>query len=425
MNEKVVAERLEIFAPLNGFLMRPETIPAAIAAMTPAGAGVFIDPVSNVLKAPVAGEICQMPQSFHSLTIRTAPGIEITVHIGIGSEKLAGKGFEALVKNGDRVFAGQELISFDADFVATNADSLLTCIVVTNPSVISSINRESGSVTAGSDVIFSVTPVKAPAPKPCEPLIEPVPVPFQSEEAPRRVERFAGIAVSKGISTGKLLKVRSEKFDCSDRGKGGKFEQAEFNNAIRRAILQLSSIGAKLKRAGNLESAAIFTTQAELLENHELLEMVERAIISGKSAPSAWQKAFNTHADKLLALNDQVLAVKAHNMRDVGARVMRILLSIEEKPLKLCENQVIVADDLTPSTFAGLDMASVAGICTTSAGDASYVGIFADAMPFPVIIGLTPKVFDLADGLDVKVDGDNALLTIASATDSEIGEEKP
>ncbi|HQB83330.1 MAG TPA: PTS glucose transporter subunit IIA, partial [Candidatus Rifleibacterium sp.] len=191
MNEKVVAERLEIFAPLNGFLMRPETIPAAIAAMTPAGAGVFIDPVSNVLKAPVAGEICQMPQSFHSLTIRTAPGIEITVHIGIGSEKLAGKGFEALVKNGDRVFAGQELISFDADFVATNADSLLTCIVVTNPSVISSINRESGSVTAGSDVIFSVTPVKAPAPKPCEPLIEPVPVPFQSEEAPRRVERFA------------------------------------------------------------------------------------------------------------------------------------------------------------------------------------------------------------------------------------------
>jgi glucose-specific phosphotransferase system IIA component len=424
MNEKVSAERLEIFAPLSGFLTPIETIPDPVFAQKLVGDGVSLDPTSECLKAPVAGEIIQLHASSHALTIKTASGVEVLVHIGLDTVKLGGRGFEALVKKGDLVEKGQELIRFNADLVATSARSLLTQIVISNPESVSEIIKETGTVEAGSDVIFSVIPVNVPELPQFEPFAEPVaePFPVQIEDAPHRLDRFAGIAVSKGISTGRLLKVRSEKFDCNDRGKGGKFEQAEFNNAVRRAVLQLSSISDKLKRAGNLESAAIFATQAELLENHELLEMVERAIIAGKSAPSAWRKAFNAHADKLLALNDQVLAVKAHNLRDVGARVMRILLSIEEKPLKISENQVIVADDLMPSTFAGLDMALIAGICTTSAGDASYVGIFADAMPFPVIIGLTPKVFDLADGINVRVDGDNALLTVVSATDSKVGE---
>ncbi|MDD3147012.1 MAG: glucose PTS transporter subunit IIA, partial [Candidatus Riflebacteria bacterium] len=163
MSAKVSAERLEVMAPLSGFLMALETVPDPVFAQKLVGDGVSIDPVSNVLKAPVAGEIIQIHSSSHALTVKTPHGIEILIHIGLDTVKLGGKGFEPLVKKGDNVTLGQDLIRFDADFVATNARSLLTQVVVTNPESISELLRETGSVDACSDVIFTVIPAAAPA----------------------------------------------------------------------------------------------------------------------------------------------------------------------------------------------------------------------------------------------------------------------
>lgn len=53
------------------------------------------------------------------------------VHVGIDSVKLEGKGFEAFVKDGDKVKKGDLLLKVDVDYVASNCPSLATPVVCT------------------------------------------------------------------------------------------------------------------------------------------------------------------------------------------------------------------------------------------------------------------------------------------------------
>ncbi|MDD3147036.1 MAG: phosphoenolpyruvate--protein phosphotransferase, partial [Candidatus Riflebacteria bacterium] len=393
-----------------------------------------------------------------------------------------------------------------ADFVATNARSLLTQVVVTNPESISELLRETGSVDACSDVIFTVIPAAAPArveqsgnsqriisdsfvvvnpsglharpasvlaglarqfecelhlqkgdrtanarsvsavmglevekgdkivlvangpdaqkavdhilPRLREGLGENLNAAAAEQQTAFKkgektaINQLAGIGASRGVAIGRVLKLKPEKFDIIEQGRGSKYEQAEFTNAVKRAILQLSSLEDKLKRGGNPERAAIFAAHADLLDDPELLELVERAIIAGKSAPFAWNKAFNAHAMRLQGLNNQLLAARANDLRDVGFRVLRILLSIEEKTLEVSDKQVIIAEDLTPSNIVSIDKELVVACCTVAGGATSHVAILARSMGLPAIVGLDPAALDLEDGLMVVVDGNNGLLTV-------------
>ena len=64
----------------------------------------------------------------YAVTITTAQGIEVMMHIGLDTVQLRGEGFSPKVAEGQAVSAGDTLIGFDADFLATNAKSLLTQI---------------------------------------------------------------------------------------------------------------------------------------------------------------------------------------------------------------------------------------------------------------------------------------------------------
>ncbi len=502
------ADRIEIFASLSGFLMPLEMVPDPVFAQKLVGDGISLDPTSNVLKAPAAGEIIQLHAAAHALTIRTASGAEILIHIGLDTVKLGGKGFEALVAKGDAVRLGQPLIRFNADFVATNARSLLTQVLVSNPEAVKDLKRESGVVEESSDVIFSFLPAtlsdKASAPasaaaqrvvsetivivnpagihaRPASVLAgmarqfncdlqlqkgdravnarsvsalmalevardDKVVLVATGEDAekavayiaPRLAEglgenlsaaaaeqkeeyvraettkagQMAGIGASRGVAIGKVLRLRSEKYDIPEAGRGYKYEQAEFSNAVKRAILQLSSLQDKLKRSGNPERAAIFAAHAELLDDPELMELVERGIMTGKSAAFAWHTAFTTHAARLQSLNNQLLAARANDLKDLGYRVLRILLSIEEKSYNLADKQVIIAEDLTPSTIVNIDKELVVACCTISGGATSHVAILARSMGLPAIVGLDPAALELEDGTLVVVDGNRGILTV-------------
>ncbi|MBU1106469.1 MAG: phosphoenolpyruvate--protein phosphotransferase [Candidatus Riflebacteria bacterium] len=501
-------EKVDVFAPLSGFILPLEIVPDPVFAQKLVGDGVSIDPTSNVLTAPVAGEIIQLHAASHALTIRTSCGAEILIHIGLDTVKLSGKGFDALVSKGAMVTVGQPLIKFNADFIATNARSLLTQVLVTNMESIQELKRESGSVEEGSDVIFSFLPAAAPVgsesalsasahrvvsetvvvvnpsglhARPasvlaglarqfsCELQVQRgdrtanarsvsalmalevekddkivlVAIGEDAEKAiehivPRlkdglgedlaaaaaeqkqqfvkaettKVGQLAGIGASRGVAIGKILKLRSETYDIPEAGRGHKYEQSEFGNAVKRASLQLSSLQDKLKRAGNPERAAIFSAHAELLDDPELLELVERGIMAGKSAAFAWHAAFTTHADRLRGLNNQLLAARANDLKDLGYRVLRVILSIEEKNYNLIDKQVIIAEDLTPSNIVNIDKELVVACCTVSGGATSHVAILARSMGLPAIVGLDPAVLDLEDGTMVVVDGNKGILTI-------------
>lgn len=153
---------LELMAPLSGILVPLESVPDPVFARKLVGDGVSIDPTSQTLVAPCAGTIIQVHACGHAATLETAQGIEIMMHIGLDTVRLKGKGFTTHVKAGDRVTAGQPLIDFDGDFIATHARSLLTQILITTPDRVAALRPATGVIEAGKTKILSLDLVLAP-----------------------------------------------------------------------------------------------------------------------------------------------------------------------------------------------------------------------------------------------------------------------
>ena len=150
------AARLEILAPLSGVLIPLESVPDPVFAQKMVGDGISLDPTSGELFAPVSGVVTQLHQAHHALTITTAEGIEVLVHIGIDTVLLKGEGFKPAVKQGDQITAGQLLISFDVDLVARKARSLLTQILIANVEKVLRFVPASGLVEAGKSVALTI-----------------------------------------------------------------------------------------------------------------------------------------------------------------------------------------------------------------------------------------------------------------------------
>ncbi|MFZ4535348.1 phosphoenolpyruvate--protein phosphotransferase [Propionivibrio sp.] len=148
--------RLELVAPLSGVLVPLATVPDPVFAQKMVGDGVSLDPTSGVLLSPVAGTVTQLHKAHHALTISTAQGIEVLLHIGIDTVMLKGEGFTPKVRQGDQVEVGQTLISFDVDLVARKAPCLLTQILIANVEKVTRFIPASGLVVAGKSVVLTL-----------------------------------------------------------------------------------------------------------------------------------------------------------------------------------------------------------------------------------------------------------------------------
>lgn len=152
MSSTSVATRVELVAPLSGIMVPLEQVPDPVFAKKMVGDGFSIDPISSQLVAPLDGEVIDLQRSGHAITIRSAEGLEVLIHIGLDTVRMQGNGFTPQVSVGRMVSTGDVLIEFDLDLVAREAKSLLTQVVVTNSERLRGVTAASGLVTAGKDV---------------------------------------------------------------------------------------------------------------------------------------------------------------------------------------------------------------------------------------------------------------------------------
>jgi phosphocarrier protein FPr/phosphocarrier protein len=149
---------LTLLAPLAGWSTPLDEAPDEVFAARLLGDGVAIDPTGDTLHAPCDGEIVLLPASRHALTLRTESGCEILLHVGIDTVALAGEGFEAHVRQGERVRAGDALLSFDLDLLARRAKSLLTPIIVTAESGCGIRRRSLDRAVEVGEWLMEITP---------------------------------------------------------------------------------------------------------------------------------------------------------------------------------------------------------------------------------------------------------------------------
>src|SRR5580693_8634537 len=147
---------IRILAPFDGWCDALDAVPDPVFAGRMLGDGLAIDPTGAVVLAPCAGEIITLPASAHAVSIRAADGVDVLVHVGIDTVTLNGRGFEARVRPGARVHAGDELIRFDLDVVARGAKSLMTPVLVTPMDGLHLLRRHTVGPVAAGDLLFEI-----------------------------------------------------------------------------------------------------------------------------------------------------------------------------------------------------------------------------------------------------------------------------
>lgn len=104
-------------SPTKGNAYSITEIDDAVFSKELLGKGVAVKAEDSKVFSPVTGEIVTVLDSKHAIGIRTDEGVELLIHVGIDTVTLKGEPFEVLVEEGQKVYAGDELMTVNFDLI--------------------------------------------------------------------------------------------------------------------------------------------------------------------------------------------------------------------------------------------------------------------------------------------------------------------
>ncbi|WP_434609739.1 phosphoenolpyruvate--protein phosphotransferase [Pseudomonas sp. D2-30] len=221
--------------------------------------------------------------------------------------------------------------------------------------------------------------------------------------------RLRGVCASPGSAFGEVVQIASQVLDIEAAGVGIEAEQAALVQALEQATQALKAL--QDEAAGSVQ-AQIFRAHQELLEDPTLLEQAQALMAAGKSAAFAWKTATEASAALFQQLGSALLAERATDLADVGQRVLKLILGVQDNAWNLPEQAILVAEQLTPSQTASLDTSRIAGFVTVGGGATSHVAILARALGLPSLCGVAQDVLVLDNGTRVLLDADSGELHV-------------
>ncbi len=127
-----IVRKIEIASPIKGKILKLETIHDDAFASGALGMGAAVLPEKGEVYAPADGVITTLFPTLHAIGMETDEGAELLIHIGLDTVQLEGKGFEAVIRQGDRVKKGQLMVKFDMNFIKAQGYCLETPVIVVN-----------------------------------------------------------------------------------------------------------------------------------------------------------------------------------------------------------------------------------------------------------------------------------------------------
>lgn len=146
----------ELTAPVDGVIVKLESLPDSVFAERMLGDGIAIEPLRGEFVSPCDGVVSGVTESAHAYNITSSEGLELLLHIGIDTVELKGEGFSPKVKLGDRLHRGDLLAVVDLDFVKSKGYSTLTPLIITNMDEVASLEKGKEKVACGKDTVLRV-----------------------------------------------------------------------------------------------------------------------------------------------------------------------------------------------------------------------------------------------------------------------------
>lgn len=226
------------------------------------------------------------------------------------------------------------------------------------------------------------------------------------------MKKFYGKALGGSSAAGKLYIYKHE--ECPIRRyhiENSNDEIKRFETARSKARDELSRLFKKTAREINEYEARIFSTQKIMLFDTSFTDSVYD-IISDQMINA--ETAVAQTCDKLIQIvseaDDDYIASRSYDIRDISERVIRILLGIHNSEILTNEPVIIAAHDLPPSDIVRFDQGTILGFVLEAGEESSHASLLAKSMGFPAIIKAGNILDELIHGSRAIVDGRNGVL---------------
>lgn len=258
------------------------------------------------------------------------------------------------------------------------------------------------------------SPVKTEAP----PVRKETPAVIQKTNESIAPGVIKGVGAAPGIAVGPIFHFQQMEFDLDKSETLPAPGQMDLAEALDCAKKQLTELHQQMTDKKLGAEAAIFEAHRELLDDPELMESIEARVKSGQSQLKAWKATIDEQAASIAALNDPLLAARADDLRDVGKRVLRLMLGASEKSVSMPTTPVVVvARELSPSDTASFNPELVLGFGIVEGGPTSHIAILARALGLPAIVGVDESMLALEVKTPVILNGNDGTLTVNPAAD--------
>lgn len=129
MNNQVL---ISLAAPVDGKFMKLSQVKDPVFSEGLMGQGFAIEPTDGKVVSPVDGTVTLVSETKHAFGIKTPDGADVLVHLGIDTVDLKGEPFTVLIKQGDRVKMGQDVVKMDLKEITDAGKQKTVILAITN-----------------------------------------------------------------------------------------------------------------------------------------------------------------------------------------------------------------------------------------------------------------------------------------------------
>ena len=190
-------------------------------------------------------------------------------------------------------------------------------------------------------------------------------------------------------------------------------ETQRFERAKAEAIAELGALYDKAVSEVGEGNAMLFQVHQMMLEDLDYVEAIVNMIhTQSVNAEYAVSVTGDNFSQMFAAMDDDYMRERAADVKDISARVVKILSGVSENGLVTDKPVILAADDLAPSETVQLNKEMVLSFVTQGGSTNSHTAILARTMNIPAIIGLGPELKEELEGRQAIVDGISGCLII-------------
>jgi phosphoenolpyruvate-protein phosphotransferase (PTS system enzyme I) len=204
--------------------------------------------------------------------------------------------------------------------------------------------------------------------------------------------RLNGVAASEGVAVGPAFvhvprELKPERESISKDAV--EEELGRFNSAVEAVTRKLSETAERLRQGGSESEARIFEAHVEMAEDPEVHSEVEERVRNLESPEAAVISVGEEFAGMFAAMEDEYMAARADDVRDVASQIAAELMGGGATGLEtLAEPSVILAVNLAPSDTARIPKGMGLGFLISEGSRTSHVSIMARSMGIPAVVGV-------------------------------------